>query len=179
MHTFHSQQWLPLPTELVFAFFSNPAHLPRLMPSWQRARIENASIVSPALPPATSALTSTFSNVAAGEGSRITLSFRPFPFSPVRLQWQAEIDAFVWNDSFSDIQLRGPFAYWRHTHTFTPETRIGESGDALLGTLLGDEVRYRLPFGKLGALAHPLILRQISRTFDYRCRRTRELLMHL
>ena len=177
MHTFHSQQWLPLPTELVFAFFSNPANLPRLMPSWQRARIEKASIVAPTSLPATSPLTSVFSNIAAGEGSRITLSFRPFPLSPLRLQWQAEIDSFVWNDSFSDLQLRGPFAYWRHTHALTTETRISESGDAIPGTLLRDEVRYRLPFGKLGAMVHPVIARQIARTFEYRHRRTRELLL--
>lgn len=176
MYTFYSQQWLPLPTELVFAFFTNPANLSRLMPAGQRARIEKAIIVSP--PPSLnrSALNDASSVLAAGAGTRLTLSFRPIPFLPVRLKWQAEIDSFVWNQHFSDIQLRGPFAHWHHTHTLTPEMRIRESGDATPGTLLQDEVQYRLPFGRLGDLALPLIARQLRSTFEYRHRRTRELL---
>lgn len=177
MHTFHSQQWLPLPTELVFAFFANPANLPRLMPAWQRARIEKAIIVPPPPAPNNSALNDATSALAAGAGSQLTLSFRPLPFSPVRLRWQAEIDSFVWNQHFSDVQLRGPFAHWHHTHRLTPETRIGKSGDAIPGTLLQDEVQYRLPLGVLGDLTLPLIARQLRSTFEYRHRRTRELLI--
>lgn len=177
MHTFHSQQWLPLPAELVFAFFANPANLPRLMPEWQRARIEKAILVAPPPSPSRSVLSDASSVLAAGAGTRITLSFRPVPFSPVRLKWQAEIDSFVWNQHFSDVQLRGPFAYWHHTHKLTPETRIGKSGDAVPGTLLQDEVQYRLPLGVLGNLALPLIGRQLRSTFEYRHRRTRELLI--
>ncbi len=176
MHTFHSQQWLPLPAELVFAFFANPANLPRLMPSWQQARIEKAIIVPPPPPLTASALTDVFTRLAAGTGTRLTLSFRPFPLSPVRLRWVAEIDSFVWNALFSDIQLRGPFAKWHHTHKITPETRIDESGAAIPGTLIEDEVQYQLPLGKLGNLAHPLIARQLRSTFEFRHRRTRELL---
>ncbi|MDW5265006.1 MULTISPECIES: SRPBCC family protein [Acidobacteriaceae] len=176
MHTFHSQQWLPLPAELVFAFFANPSNLPRLMPAWQQARIEKAIIVSPPPPPNSSALNDVFYVLAAGAGTRLTISFRPIPFSPVRLKWQAEIDSFVWNQHFSDVQVRGPFAHWHHTHALTPETRIGESGNAIPGTLLQDEVQYQLPLGRLGNLAHPLITRQLRQTFVYRHRRTRELL---
>lgn len=172
MHTFHSQQWLPLPIETVFAFFANPENLPRLMPARQQARIEKASIVSP------SAYSGSVpSSAAAGAGSRLTLSFRPIPFSPVRLQWEAEITSFLWNQQFSDTQLRGPFAHWHHTHTVTPETRTGESGASIPGTLLQDEVHYQLPFGKLGDLAAPLIAKQLRRTFDYRHRRTSQLLL--
>lgn len=176
MHTFQSQQWLPVPTELVFVFFANPANLPRLMPAWQQARIEEASIVSPPPLLKPSALDNVFSVLAAGVGTRLTLSFRPIPFSPVRLRWVAEIDSFVWNHQFSDVQLRGPFAHWHHTHTLTPESRIDESGDTILGTLVQDEVQYRLPLGKLGNLANPLVAWQLHRTFDFRHHRTRELL---
>ncbi|GGG77091.1 SRPBCC family protein [Edaphobacter dinghuensis] len=165
MHTFHSRQWLALPTELVFAFFANPANLPLLMPDWQQARIEEASIVAPPISP------HAISTPVAGAGTRLTLSFRPFPFSPVRLQWQAEIDSFVWNSHFSDKQLRGPFDYWHHTHKVTHETRNSEDG-----TLLEDEIQYRLPFGRFGNLASPLIAMQLRQTFDYRHRRTLELL---
>jgi ligand-binding SRPBCC domain-containing protein len=179
MHTFHSEQWLPLPAELVFAFFANPANLPRLMPGWQNARIEEANIVSPAPAPAPTPPdpANVFSVLAAGEGSRITLSFRLLPFSPVRLRWIARIDSFLWNQHFSDVQLCGPFAHWHHTHTLTPQSRTGQSGIAVAGTLLQDEVQYQLPFGKVGNLAYPLAVRLIRRIFAYRHRRTHELLI--
>lgn len=171
MHTFRSQQWLPVPLEIVFAFFANPDNLPRLMAAWQQARIEKTSIVSPPAPPGP------VSSMLAAAGSRLTLSFRPIPLSPVRLQWEAEITSFAWNHHFSDTQLRGPFARWHHTHTVTPETRPGESGASIFGTLLQDEVQYQMPFGKLGDLAAPLIAEQLRRTFDYRHRRTSQLLI--
>jgi ligand-binding SRPBCC domain-containing protein len=173
MHIFQSEQWLPLPIELVFAFFANPTNLPHLMPAWQQARIEKTSFVRP---PPSPHPTGGFSPLAAGEGTRLTFNFRPFPLSPVRLRWEAEIDTFAWNHHFSDTQLRGPFAHWHHTHTVTSETRPVESGTPLAGTLLRDEVHYQLPLGKLGDLAHPLVVQQLRRTFAYRQRRTRELL---
>jgi ligand-binding SRPBCC domain-containing protein len=173
MHLFQSEQWLPFPVELVFAFFANPTNLPRLMPAWQQARMEKTSFVQP--PPSPNP-THGFAPLAAGAGTRLTFNFRPFPFSPIRLRWEGEIDSFVWNHHFSDIQLRGPFAHWHHTHTVVPETRPIESGIATPGTLLRDEVQYQLPLGKLGDLVHPLIVRQLRQTFAYRHRRTRKLL---
>lgn len=147
------------------------------MPAWQQARIEEATVVSPPPPLNSSAFNDVFSVLAAGAGTRLTLSFRPVPFAPVRLKWQAEIDSFVWNQQFSDVQLRGPFAHWHHTHALAAETLIDESGNAIPGTLVRDEVQYRLPLGKLGNLALPLIARQLRSTFEYRHRRTRELLI--
>ena len=43
-HPFAAEQWLPYPVELVFAFFANPQNLPRLMPAWQKARIEEIAV---------------------------------------------------------------------------------------------------------------------------------------
>ncbi len=174
-HTYHSEQWLPYPVELVFAFFANPENLPRLMPRWQQARIEEAAFAPPprlgtgsyALP----------KSIAAGQGTRMTLSFRPFPYSPVRVPWEAEITEFVWNDHFCDHQLRGPFAYWHHCHSVRSETRTAETGTSSSGTLLHDSVEYELPLGQLGEFANRLVIsRQLRSTFDYRHTRTRELL---
>ena len=39
-----------------------------------------------------------------------------------------------------------------------------------------DEVRYRLPFGPLGRLGHPIVRRQLDRIFDYRTRTIGELI---
>jgi ligand-binding SRPBCC domain-containing protein len=174
-HTYHSEQWLPYPLDLVFAFFSNPENLPRLMPPWQKARIEEALLTAP---PPTPNRSSPLQSIA-GVGSRITLSFKPFPYAPLRVSWEAEITEFVWNDHFCDHQLRGPFAYWHHCHQLRSETRT-DSGISNPGTLLRDEVEYEPPLGKLGDLANLLfITRQLRSTFAYRHTRTQELLLTL
>ena len=167
-HTFTAEQWLPFPVEQVFAFFANPENLPRLMPSWQKARIEEASFAPP--PPRPPGLR--IGGVAAGAGTRMTISFRPFPLSPIRVPWDAEIDEFVWNEHFCDTQHRGPFAFWHHCHRLTEETRNDQPG-----TLIRDEVEYEMKLGALGELAQRLFVnRQFSYIFNYRHQRTAELM---
>jgi len=170
-HTFQAEQWLPYTVEQVFAFFSNPENLPRLMPKWQKARIEEASFAPPPpRPPESGALR--YPGIAAGAGTRMTISFKPFPFAPFRVPWDAEIVEFAWNDHFCDVQHRGPFAYWRHCHFISPETH-----DAGPGTLVRDQVEYELPLGVLGEIAQRLVMqRQFRSIFDYRHKRTAELL---
>jgi ligand-binding SRPBCC domain-containing protein len=168
MHTYQTTQWLPHPVPQVFAFFADPANLPRLMPAWQAARIDSITLTRPTDPPADFP-----GSTAAGAGTRMTLSFRPFPLSPIRLTWDAEIVEFAWNDHFCDIQLRrGPFAYWRHCHHISSETR-----DGIPGSLLTDHLEYKLPLGPLGNIAHALFLRrQIAAAFAFRQKRTIQLL---
>jgi ligand-binding SRPBCC domain-containing protein len=62
---------------------------------------------------------------------------------------------------FVDAQLTGPYRLWHHTHEFEP----APGG----GTLMRDTVRYALPLGPLGALAHALLVRRdVRRIFDFR-----------
>jgi len=180
--SYHSEQWLPHPPELVFAFLSNPENRPRLMPRWQRARIEEATIVPP--PPrldAQPALSGTARKrttiFTAGTGSRLTLSFRPFPYSPLRVAWEAEITEFVWNRRLCYRQLRGPCAYWNHLRSIEPQARQTETGEVEQGTLLRDEIEYELPLGALGQLAQRLFVeRRLRAAFEFRHQRTCELL---
>jgi ligand-binding SRPBCC domain-containing protein len=175
-HTHHSEQWLPHSVELVFAFFANPENLPRLMPSWQKARIEETAFVPPPPPPQTT-ISPSSKTIAAGVGTCLTLSFKPFPYSPVRLLWEAEISEFIWNDHFCDRQLRGPFVYWHHCHNTQSEVRANASGIPIHGTLLRDDVEYELPFGNLADIAQRLfIARQLENTFSYRRACTSKLL---
>jgi ligand-binding SRPBCC domain-containing protein len=167
-HRFQTEQFLPYPLEAVFAFFADPANLPRLMPDWQRARIESATFAAPPPPPRAFAGSE---RIVAGDGTRITLTIRPFPYSPVRLPWDALIEDFRWLQGFCDVQTRGPFKYWRHCHTVQPD---GE------GTRLRDEVHYELPLGPLGLLANTLFVRhQVAAIFRFRQRRTLDLLTQI
>jgi ligand-binding SRPBCC domain-containing protein len=168
-HIFEAEQWLPYPIEYVFGFFSNPENLPRLMPAWQKARIEEASFAPP--PPRPEG-TPRLPGVAAGAGTRMTISFRPFPFCPVRLPWEAEITEFAWNDHFCDIQHRGPFAYWKHCHRLSSVEKDGKAG-----TRVHDHVEYEMHLGLLGELANKLVVPgQFKGIFDYRHKRTEELM---
>jgi ligand-binding SRPBCC domain-containing protein len=183
--SYHSEQWLPYPPKLVFAFFANPENLPRLMPDWQHARIDKASVVPAPAPPANSPR---YTSCAAGAGTRLTLSFRPFPYSPVRVLWKAEITEFVWNKRFRDRQLKGPFAYWDHCHTVEAQSRPKQTEPAARadancssdGTLLRDQVEYEMPLGILGRLAQRLFVeRQLRATFEFRHQRTSDILARL
>jgi len=169
--SYHTEQWLPYSVEEMFDFFAEPQNLPSLMPAWQKARVEKTAIVPPPHRPAGSKPL----NAAAGIGSRLTLSFRPFPFSPVRVRWEAEITEFSWNIQFCDRQVRGPFSYWYHCHRVRPVIR-----QDVAVTVVTDHVEYDLPMGVLGALAHRIFLRrQIEQAFAYRHAQLATILGHV
>jgi ligand-binding SRPBCC domain-containing protein len=156
-HKFATEQWVPYPKERLFAFFANPSNLAPLMPPWQKARIETMKLVPPF--PASP-------GVVAGAGSRMIISFRPIPFLPVRLKWEAFIVEFHWNAFFCDEQRKGPFHYFRHCHYLKEAIR-----ESTIGTVVMDAVDYELPFGLLGDLANQLVVkRQIRALFAHRQR---------
>ena len=76
------------------------------------------------------------------------------------VSWLTSIQAWDPPDRFIDVQVRGPYALWHHTHTFeaVPD-----------GTLMRDTVRYAIGFGPLGELARrALVERDLQAIFDYR-----------
>lgn len=78
----------------------------------------------------------------------------------VRLRWLTRIEDWEPGRRLVDRQLRGPYALWHHTHTFEPHPE---------GTLMRDRVRYRLPLGPLGAIAHVALVRHdLDAIFDFR-----------
>jgi ligand-binding SRPBCC domain-containing protein len=78
----------------------------------------------------------------------------------MRVRWTTLITAYDPGRSFVDEQLKGPYSFWRHSHRFA---------EAPGGTMVTDEVRYALPFGPVGRLAHALVVkRQLASIFAYR-----------
>jgi len=118
-HRFRTTQWLPYPVESVFAFFANPANLPKLQPGWQQARIDEIELH----PASRNGKASLEATIAAGRGTRMTLSFRPTPLSLIRVSWVALVEDFHWNERFCDRQIEGPFRYWRQ-FSYTSWCRI-------------------------------------------------------
>ena len=129
---------LPGVVEDVFPFFASAENLARITPP------ELGFIIRTPLPV----------DMRAGTSIDYTIKLWGLP-----LAWRTEITR--WNPpyEFEDAQRRGPYAKWVHRHTFT---RAG------VETLMEDEVRYRLPFGVVGRLAHFIVRRQLRRIFTYR-----------
>jgi len=96
------------------------------------------------------------------DGGQVELSV---PLGPLRTRWLAEHRDFVDGRSFTDVQIRGPFRRWIHTHTV--ESRGADR------CALTDRVEYSLPGGALGNLAGgAAVRRMLPRMFGYRHRVT-------
>jgi hypothetical protein len=87
----------------------------------------------------------------------------------VPLYWQTRIESWTPEDSFVDTQIKGPYALWRHTHSFE------EKGPHEV--LMKDLIEYAIPYSFLGTIAHNLFVKRwLKRIFDYRARQTARLL---
>jgi ligand-binding SRPBCC domain-containing protein len=81
----------------------------------------------------------------------------------IGVSWLTSIQAWEPPHRFVDMQLRGPYALWHHTHEFTAAPDDPEA------TIMRDTVRYAMPFGPLGTLADRLLVRRdLAAIFDYR-----------
>jgi ligand-binding SRPBCC domain-containing protein len=155
------EQWVPAPLPKVFAFFSDPHNLPRIMPPSQGAKIVKLNLVPPQF---ADGIRPTGIERMAGAGTEITFKFRAIPHVPIHERWTALITEFAFNDYFSDIQKQGPFKSWQHTHTFEAKFVDGREG-----TVVGDEVEYEVGFGVVGTLLETLIFQRMMRsTFEHR-----------
>ncbi|MGO4709749.1 hypothetical protein AB4Y90_11670 [Chryseobacterium sp. 2TAF14] len=82
------------------------------------------------------------------------------PLFGIKLKWQTIITEVESRKMFSDFQNKGPFKLWHHHHFFVPNEN---------GVLMVDNVKYELPFGFLGEIAHRFIVKKkLEAIFDYR-----------
>ena len=136
------EQHLPGTPEEVFPFFADAANLEAITPPWL-----GFHVVTPR-------------PIEMRRGALIEYRLR---LHRLPIAWLTRIEEWVPSERFVDMQLTGPYRLWHHTHEFH-EHPAG-------GTLMADTVRYALPYGPLGFLAHRVLVRRdLERIFDYRAR---------
>ena len=146
-HVLRCTLQLSVPRARAFAFFADAENLARITPP------ELAFTIRTPLP------------IELKEGALIdyTIGLHGIP-----MRWRTRINRWIPNEEFVDEQLRGPYAKWVHQHRFRDD-RHG-------GTIIDDEVRYRLPMGMLGNLVHPVVRMQLRHIFSHRSASVRKLL---
>jgi uncharacterized protein (TIGR01777 family) len=77
---------------------------------------------------------------------------------PITFTWELEHSNFQKNVQFVDSQIKGPFAFWQHTHSFFS---LPPSNSQIL-----DKINVRFPLGN--ALALPFLGKELRRVFKYR-----------
>lgn len=122
----------------LWAWHARPGAFERLTPPWERVTV--------------TARTSD----AIAEGTEVTLAIRQ---GPLRVRWVARHERVEPGRAFEDVQVRGPFAAWRHRHEFLPHAD---------GAMLADTITLTPPLGPLGAIASPFLRRIVERMLQYR-----------
>lgn len=163
MVCFEADQWIPVPLPTVFAFFSDPDNLPRIMPTELRVRTERKLLVPP--PAGSGAIYEALKrDKVAGVGSEFVFSFQPLPFFLLRMEWRVRIEEWEPGRYFRDIQLSGPMRRWSHRHEFRSERRNGHEG-----TTVSDRVEFEIGFSWAGRLLERyFVLPAMSKSFAHR-----------
>jgi ligand-binding SRPBCC domain-containing protein len=140
VHVLEREQLIERPLGEVFGFFSEARNLERITPSWLSFKVLTPGPIE----------------MRPGALIEYRLSVHGAP-----IRWVTEIESWEENRSFVDRQLKGPYTLWHHTHEF-----MDLNGTA---TLVRDRVRYSLPLGFLGEVAHVLFVqRDLDNVFAYR-----------
>lgn len=136
---FKKYLWIDEDTSKVFDFFSDENNLEKITPPYLNFKITGKST----------------KEISAGTFIDYKLKIHGVP-----AKWKTHISSFVKDKTFTDEQLKGPYAKWVHQHDFIPCKN---------GTLMKDEVVYKVPMGILGRfVAGNFIKKDVSSIFKYR-----------
>lgn len=140
LYQLHSKQSIPISQQEAWDFLSKPDNLKVITPDHM-----GFNILSGADRP-----------MFAGQ----IIQYKVSPFPGFTTKWVTEITHVKEGEYFVDEQRFGPYALWHHKHFIN-------SIDG--GVEMEDIIDYKIPFGILGQIAHPIIVkRQLKQIFKYR-----------
>lgn len=120
MRQFVRRTRIAAPVERVFQWHELPGVLEKLTPPGEPVRVIERS-------------------GGIRDGGRVVIEIG---YPPVSIRWAAEHSGYIENRQFRDIQVRGPFRRWEHTHLF--------EADGPDACYLEDHIEYAAPLGMIG-----------------------------
>jgi len=147
IYTFHAKQRLPMTKQEAWDFLSKPENLKTITPSYM-----GFDILSGADRP-----------MYAGQ----IIQYVVTPVLKIKTKWVTEITHMVDGSYFVDEQRFGPYALWHHKH-FIKEIEGGVE--------MEDIIDYKVPFGIIGRLVHPILVKpKLQEIFEFRRKKLNEL----
>lgn len=140
IYTLHKKQNLPITLQQAWDFLSDPKNLKTITPEYMSFHI----------------LSGADRPMFAGQ----IIQYFVTPVLGIKTKWVTEITHVADKQYFVDEQRFGPYALWHHKH-FIKEIDGGVE--------LEDIIDYKLPFGILGQLVHPILVEpKLEEIFNYR-----------
>ncbi|QLG46749.1 SRPBCC family protein [Costertonia aggregata] len=140
LYQLRSKQALPITKQKAWEFLSDPKNLKVITPDHM-----GFTILSGADRP-----------MFSGQ----IIQYKVSPFPGYTTKWVTEITHVEKGEYFVDEQRFGPYALWHHKH-FIKEIEGGVQ--------MEDIIDYKIPFGILGQIAHPILVKkQLRQIFEYR-----------
>lgn len=136
------KQYLPIPIEEAWDFFSSPANLSKITPAEMKFTVTSD--------------TENMEKMYAG----MIITYKVSPLTGIKLDWMTEITQVADHQYFIDEQRFGPYKFWHHQHHFksVPE-----------GTEMTDILTYGLPFGILGRITNRIfVANKLQQIFEFR-----------
>lgn len=138
-----SKQKLPITVDKAWDFLSSPKNLKTITPDYM-----SFDILSGADKP-----------MFAGQ----IIQYIVTPVLGIKTNWVTEITHVIDKQYFVDEQRFGPYALWHHKH-FIKEIDGGVE--------MEDIIDYKVPFGFLGRLVHPILVKpKLTEIFNYRTKK--------
>ncbi len=147
IYTLRSKQNLPISKAEAWKFLSDPKNLKVITPDYMGFHI----------------LSGADKPMFAGQ----IIQYIVTPVLGIKTKWVTEITHVKDQDYFVDEQRFGPYALWHHKH-FIKEIEGGVE--------MEDIIDYKVPFGWLGQLIHPILVKpKLNEIFTYRRKKLVEL----
>ena len=140
LYRLRTVQNLPISVDQAWDFLSDPKNLKTITPDYMGFNI----------------LSGADRKMYAGQ----IIQYIVTPIAGIPTKWVTEITHMKDKEFFVDEQRFGPYALWHHKHFIKAIPG---------GVEMEDIVDYKLPFGVLGQLVHPILVKpKLKEIFDYR-----------
>jgi ligand-binding SRPBCC domain-containing protein len=140
MHQFIRKQFVKTDLKTCWDFFSSPSNLKVITPDYMGFDVKT--------------------EVPERMYEGLIIAYTVKPLLGIPMEWVTEITHVKDNSFFVDEQRIGPYKMWHHEHHF----REVEGGVEMT-----DIVSYVIPFGMIGKLFHPVLVKpKLEEIFAYR-----------